>query len=206
MIEVVIVDDHPALRAGLAGLLEADGDVRVVAAAGGGEEGVALARDHQPDVVLIDLEMPDLDGAAATRRIVAENPAARIVVLTSFSDRPRILEALEAGAVGYLLKDTEPDELLRAVRAAAAGNAPLDPRAAREVLAARRDSDATCQLTERERQILVLVAGGHANKVIALQLGISHKTVRNTLSGAFAKIGVTDRTQAALWAQRAGLT
>jgi len=206
VIDVVIVDDHPALRAGLAGLLEADGDVRVVAAAGGGEEGVVLAREHEPDVVLIDLEMPDLDGAAATRRIVAENPSARIVVLTSFGDRPRILEALEAGAVGYLLKDTEPDELLRAVRAAAAGNAPLDPRAAREVLAARRDNDATGQLTERERQILVLVAGGHANKVIALQLGISHKTVRNTLSGAFAKIGVTDRTQAALWAHRAGLT
>ncbi len=156
--------------------------------------------------MLIDLEMPDLDGAAATRRIVAENPAARIVVLTSFGDRPRILEALEAGAVGYLLKDTEPDELLRAVRAAAAGDAPLDPRAAREVLAARRDRDAIVELTDRERQILTLVAAGHANKVIALRLGISHKTVRNTLSAACRKIGVTDRTQAALWAMRAGLT
>jgi DNA-binding NarL/FixJ family response regulator len=126
-------------------------------------------------------------------------------VLTSFGDRPRILEALEAGAVGYLLKDAEPDDLLRAVRAAAAGDAPLDPRAAREVLAARRDRDAAVELTERERQILALVAAGHANKVIALRLGISHKTVRNTLSAAFGKIGVTDRTQAALWAQRAGL-
>ena len=206
MIDVLIVDDHPALRAGLTGLLEADGDVRVVAAAGGGEQGVALARELRPDVVLIDLEMPDLDGAAATRRIVAENPAARIVVLTSFGDRPRILEALAAGAVGYLLKDTEPDELLRAVRSAAAGDAPLDPRAAREVLAARRDRDAIVELTERERQILTLVAAGHANKVIALRLGISHKTVRNTLSAACRKIGVSDRTQAALWAQRAGLT
>jgi DNA-binding NarL/FixJ family response regulator len=205
VIDVLIVDDHPALRAGLAGLLEADGDVRVVGSAGGGEEGVALAREHRPDVVLIDLEMPDLDGAAATRRIVADDPGARIVVLTSFGDRPRILEALEAGAVGYLLKDAEPDDLLRAVRAAAAGDAPLDPRAAREVLAARRDRDAAVELTERERQILALVAAGHANKVIALRLGISHKTVRNTLSAAFGKIGVTDRTQAALWAQRAGL-
>ena len=102
--------------------------------------------------------MPDLDGAAATRRIVAENPSARIVVLTSFGDRPRILEALKAGAVGYLLKDTEPEELLRAVRAAAAGDAPLDPRAARELLAARRDRDAIVELTERERQILTLVS------------------------------------------------
>jgi DNA-binding NarL/FixJ family response regulator len=205
VIEVLVVDDHPALRAGLTGLLEADGDVRVVASAGGGREGVVLAAEHRPDVVLIDLEMPDLDGAAATRRIVAANPAARIVVLTSFGDRERILEALEAGAIGYLLKDTEPGELLRAVRAAAAGQAPLDPRAARELLASRRDRDATAVLTDREREIVALVAAGHANKVIALRLGISHKTVRNTLSAAFAKIGVSDRTQAALWAQRAGL-
>jgi DNA-binding NarL/FixJ family response regulator len=205
VIEVLVVDDHPALRAGLTGLLEADGDVRVVAGAGGGEEGVALAREHRPDVVLIDLEMPDLDGAAATRRMVADNPAARIVVLTSFGDRARIIEALEAGAVGYQLKDAEPDELLRAVRAAAAGDAPLDPRAAREVLAAQREEDATVELTGREREILALVAAGHANKVIALRLGISHKTVRNTLSAVFQKLGVSDRTQAALWAQRAGL-
>ena len=127
-----------------------------------------------------------------------------MVVLTSFGDRPRILEALEAGAVGYLLKDAEPEDLIRGVRAAANGDAPLDPRAAREVLAARRDRPAA-ELTDREHQILALVAAGHANKVIALRLGISHKTVRNTLSAACQKIGVTDRTQAALWAQRAGL-
>ena len=204
MIDVLIVDDHPALRAGLGHLLEAAGDLRVVAYAAGGREGVELARTHRPDVVLMDLEMPDLDGAAATREIVAADPATRVVVLTSFGDRPRILEALEAGAVGYLLKDAEPEELIRGLRAAANGDAPLDPRAAREVLAARRDRPAA-ELTDREREILALVAAGHANKVVALRLGISHKTVRNTLSAACQKIGVTDRTQAALWAQRAGL-
>ena len=126
-----------------------------------------------------------------------------MVVLTSFGDRPRILEALDAGATGYLLKDAEPEEVVRAVRAAANGDAPLDPRAAREVLSAQRETPP--DLTDREREILGLVAAGHANKVIALRLGISHKTVRNTLSGACRKIGATDRTQAALWAQRTGL-
>ena len=128
-----------------------------------------------------------------------------MVVLTSFGDRPRILDALAAGAIGYLLKDAEPEELIRAVKAAANGDAPLDPRAAREVLAAQRDRRRGADLSDREREILALVAAGHANKVIALRLGISHKTVRNTLSAACRKIGVTDRTQAALWAQRTGL-
>lgn len=204
MIEVLIVDDHPALRAGLAQMLATSGDLRVIAEAAGGAEGVRLAAEHDPDVVLMDLEMPDLDGAAAIRAILAAERTARVVVLTSFGDRARILEALEAGAVGYLLKDAEPEDLIRAVRAAAAGDAPLDPRAARELLAEKRGRPAR-ELSERERQILALVAAGHANKVIALRLGISHKTVRNTLSAACRKIGVTDRTQAALWARRSGL-
>jgi len=203
MIDVLIIDDHPALRAGLARLLEADGDVRVVARASGGIEGVVLAREHRPDVVLIDLEMPDLDGAAATRRILAENPCARVVALTSAGDRPLITEVLEAGAVGYMNKDAEPDELLRAVRAAAS-DAPLG--AAPEAPAARRDDPAIMRLTERERQVLALVADGCANTVIALRLGVSHKTVRNTLSAACRKIGAESRAQAALWAQRAHLT
>lgn len=205
MIDVLIIDDHPALRAGLARLLEADGDVRVVARASGGIEGVVLAREHRPDVVLIDLEMPDLDGAAATRRILAENPCARIVALTSFGDRPLIDEVLEAGAVGYVNKDAEPDELLHAVRAAAS-DAPVSPGAAPESLAARRDHATIMRLTERERQVLALVADGCANTVIALRLGISHKTVRNTLSAACRKIGAENRAEAALWAQRADLT
>ena len=205
MTAVLIVDDHPALRAGLEQLLEASGELRVVASASGGREGIALAAQHRPDVVLMDLEMPDLDGATATREILATNADARVVVLTSFGDRARILDALAAGATGYLLKDAEPEALIRAVKAAANGDAPLDPRAAREVLAEQRDRPAAPDLSDREREILALVAAGHANKVIALRLGISHKTVRNTLSAACRKIGATDRTQAALWAQRTGL-
>lgn len=225
MIRVLLVDDHPALRAGLEAMLSVAEDLEVVASAAGGRQGVELARTAKPDVVLMDLEMPDLDGAAATRAILAEprpagsfggrdrpegDPAGvgsprppAVVVLTSFGDRPRILEALNTGATGYLLKDAEPEEVVRAVRAAANGDAPLDPRAAREVLSAQRETPP--DLTDREREILGLVAAGHANKVIALRLGISHKTVRNTLSGACRKIGATDRTQAALWAQRSGL-
>jgi DNA-binding NarL/FixJ family response regulator len=203
MIRVLLVDDHPALRAGLQSMLGVAEDLEVVGSAAGGREGVELAARVRPDVALMDLEMPDLDGAAATRAILAADAAVRVVVLTSFGDRPRILEALNAGAIGYLLKDAEPEEVVRAVRAAANGDAPLDPRAAREVLSAQREVPP--DLTEREREILGLVAAGHANKVIALRLGISHKTVRNTLSGACRKIGATDRTQAALWAQRTGL-
>lgn len=203
MIRVLLVDDHPALRAGLEAMLSVADGLEVVASAAGGREGVELARTATPDVVLMDLEMPDMDGAAATRAILAADAHPRVVVLTSFGDRPRILEALNAGATGYLLKDAEPEEVVRAVRAAANGDAPLDPRAAREVLSAQRETPP--DLTDREREILGLVAAGHANKVIALRLGISHKTVRNTLSAACRKIGATDRTQAALWAQRSGL-
>jgi DNA-binding NarL/FixJ family response regulator len=205
MIGVLIVDDHPALRAGLEQMLATDDGLAVLASAAGGREGVEHAARHRPDVVLMDLEMPDLDGAAATREIRAAVPDAKIVVLTSFGDRARILEALDAGAIGYLLKDAEPEDIVRAVRAAANGDAPLDPRAAREVLADQRDRPAAPELSEREREILALVAAGHANKLIALRLGISHKTVRNTLSAACRKIGASDRTQAALWAQRSGL-
>lgn len=205
MIDVLIVDDHPTLRQGLAQVLETAGDLRVVGAADDGEAGVRLAAERRPDVVLMDLQLPRLGGAAATRAILEHDPGACVVVLTSFRDRSQILAALEAGAVGYLLKDAEPEDIIRAVRAAAAGDAPLDPRVAREVLAARRTGAASSALTERERELVALVAAGHANKAIALRLGISHKTVRNTLSLAFRKMGVTDRTQAALWAQRAGL-
>ena len=153
----------------------------------------------------MDLEMPDLDGAAATREILGQNTGAKVVVLTSFGDRSRILEALDAGAIGYLLKDAEPEELVRAVKAAANGDAPLDPRAAREVLAEQRDRPAAPTSPSANARSSRSSPHGHANKVIALRLGISHKTVRNTLSAACRKIGATDRTQAALWAQRSGL-
>ena len=137
MIRVLVCDDHGVVRAGLTELLATFAGIEVVGAAAGGEEAVALAAERAPDVVLMDLEMPGVDGIEATRRIVAAAPAARVVVLTSFSDRERILRALDAGAVGYLLKDAEPDELARGIRAAAAGESPLHPRAAGALLSAR---------------------------------------------------------------------
>jgi DNA-binding NarL/FixJ family response regulator len=156
-------------------------------------------------VVLMDLSMPVLDGIEATRRIVAAQPEVRVVVLTSLTDRERILGALDAGALGYLLKDAEPDELFRGIRAAAQGDAPLDPRAARELLTARVSDRPANGLTARERAVLALVGSGLPNKLIALRLGISEKTVKAHLTSVFRAIDVTDRTQAALWAQRNGL-
>lgn len=203
MITVLVVDDHRVVLAGLAGLVEAADDLHVVATASDGDEAVAVAATTRPDVILMDLSMPRVDGLAATRRIVAQRPDARVVVLTSFSDRDMILEAVEAGAVGYLLKDGDPDDLLRGIRAAHRGNSPLDPRVAREVLSARRSPPArTVDLTEREREVLLLVAQGLANKQVAGRLGISQSTVKAHLANAFHRIGVTDRTSAALWAQR----
>jgi len=201
MIRVCLVDDHPTFRAGLRALLEASG-IEVAGEAPGGASAVSCALEHSPDVMLMDLSMPDVDGIEATRRMTSEVPDVPVVVLTSFSDRTRITDALDAGAVGYLLKDAEPEDLVRGVEAAAAGHAPLDPRAAREILAARRPAPAVESLSAREIEVLKLVAEGRANKVIARQLEISEKTVKNHLSAVFQKLGVTDRTQAALWAQR----
>jgi DNA-binding NarL/FixJ family response regulator len=204
MIRVLLADDHGLVRAGLQELLAAAPDIEVVGAAAGGLEAVELAARERPDVVLMDLSMPGLDGIAATRRIQEESPASEVVILTSFSDRERITDALDAGAVGYLLKDADPGELLRGVRAAAVGESPLSPKAARQLLVSRRREAAPAgtALTEREREILRLLADGHPNKVIARTLGISEKTVKNHVSRIFQAIGVTDRTQAALWVQR----
>lgn len=201
MIRVCLVDDHPTFRAGLRALLEASG-IEVAGEASNGADALACAREQQPDVVLMDLSMPEVDGVAATRQIRGEMPDVPVVVLTSFSDRARILDALDAGAIGYLLKDADPDELIRGIEAAAAGQSPLDPRAAREVLATRQAPAGTESLSPRELEVLQMVADGHANKVIAMRLGISEKTVKNHLSAVFQKIGVADRTQAALWARR----
>jgi DNA-binding NarL/FixJ family response regulator len=205
MIRVVIADDHGLVRAGLAQLLAGAEDIEVVAAASGGREAVELAAEARPDVVLMDLSMPDLDGIAATRALRERAPDSHVVVLTSFSDRQRILDALDAGAVGYLLKDAEPDELLRGIRAAARGESPLAPKAAHELIASRRPAAPDEQLTERELEILALLAQGQPNKVIARRLEIAEKTVKNHVSSIFQTLGVTDRTQAALWAQRHGL-
>jgi DNA-binding NarL/FixJ family response regulator len=202
MIRLLLADDHAVVRDALRQLLDQVDDLDVVAAAGDGEEAAALAARHMPDVVLMDLEMPRLTGAEATRRIVAERPQTRVVILTSFSDRERILDALDAGAVGYLLKDAEPDELVRGIRAAARGESPLAPRAATAVLQARAARPSAPELTQREAEVLELLGDGLPNKLIARRLGISEKTVKAHVTRIFHALGVTDRTQAALWVQR----
>jgi DNA-binding NarL/FixJ family response regulator len=204
-IRVVVVDDHAVLRAGLEQLLGGEPDLDVVGRAADGAEAVALVRELRPDVVLMDLQMPGVDGVAATREIVGEE-LADVLVLTSYSDAERIVGALDAGALGYLLKDAEPDEVLRGIRAVARGESPINPRAARELLGARRTSSpAAAELTPREREVLSLVRQGLANKQIARRLGISERTVKAHLTSTFQRIGVVDRTQAALWAERNGL-
>jgi DNA-binding NarL/FixJ family response regulator len=202
MIRVVIADDHAVVRTGLAELLSTMSDVELVGTARDGAHAVATCAEQHPDVVLMDLEMPDVDGIEATRRIKAAQPETAVVILTSFSDRERILRALDAGAAGYLLKDAEPDELRRAVQAAARGDAPLDPKAARAVLSVRAGGSPADALSQREREVLAMVAEGLPNKLIARRLEISEKTVKAHLTSVFRQIGVTDRTQAALWAQR----
>jgi DNA-binding NarL/FixJ family response regulator len=203
VIRVVIAEDHAMVRAGLTELLGNRDDIEVVGEAADGAEAVERAREVTPDVVLMDLSMPGVDGIEATRRIRAEVPGAHVVVLTSFSDRERILDALDAGAVGYLLKDLEPEELHRGILAAARGESPLAPKAATAVLSARAEGrPATVELTDREHEVLGLVAEGLPNKLIARRLEISEKTVKAHLTRVFQTIGVTDRTQAALWAKR----
>jgi DNA-binding NarL/FixJ family response regulator len=205
MIRVLIADDHQVVRTGLTALVDGQDDLTVVGAAVNGKQAVALAADLSPDVVLMDLSMPELDGIEATRLILAAQPAPAVVVLTSFADRDRVLEAIDAGAGGYLLKDAEPAEVFAAVRAAARGDSPLDPRAARIILEARTPAASPADgLTARERQVLALVAEGLANKQIARRLQISEKTVKSHLTNIFQRIGVTDRTQAAVWLVRNG--
>jgi DNA-binding NarL/FixJ family response regulator len=206
VIKVVIADDHAVVRSGLQSLLDTADGIDVVGAATDGAEAVELVAAIEPDVVLMDLSMPGLDGVAATAAICEANPSVAVVVLTSFSEPSRIHAALEAGAIGYQLKDAAPDDLIAAVRAAAAGGAPLDPRAARVLLDRRtlaaRGGAGIAALSSREQEVLRLVTAGLANKQIARRLGIAERTVKAHLTNIFARIGVTDRTQAALWAQQ----
>lgn len=201
MIRIVLVDDHKIVRAGLVALLGAHDDLAVVGTAEDGAQALDVVAATLPDVVLMDLSMPRTDGVAATRSIVAAHPDVQVVVLTSFADAERVHDALDAGAVGYLLKDTDPDDLVAGIRSVVRGGAPLDPRVARTVLA-QRPRPRTTGLTGRETEVLRLVAQGLANKQIARVLGISERTVKAHLTNAFGRIGVTDRTSAALWVQR----
>jgi DNA-binding NarL/FixJ family response regulator len=205
MIRVLLAEDHAVVRAGLEELLEGSDDIEVVGSAADGPDAVALVAELQPTVVLCDLSMPGFDGIEATSRILEQSPETRVVILTAFSDPDRIRGALDAGAVGYLLKDADPEELFGAVRAAARGESPLAPKAASVVLADRAERHSV-ELTPRERDVLGLLASGLPNKRIALRLEISEKTVKAHLTRVFERIGVTDRTQAALWAQRNGIS
>ena len=211
-IRVVLADDHAVVRRGLAGLLESTDDLEVVGVAKDGSEAVELVREHRPDVAVMDLQMPVLDGVEATRAIVEAQTGTEVLVLTSFSDHARIDAAIEAGAVGYLLKDAEPDTLLDGIRAVARGESPLDPRAARRLLSRATGageqlatSSATSGLSPREVEVLRLVVEGLLNKQIAGRLGITERTVKAHLTSAYQRIGVADRTQAALWVERHGL-
>jgi DNA-binding NarL/FixJ family response regulator len=201
MIRVLLVDDHALVRAGLAGLIETTEDIEVIAEAADGAQALGLDEEHRPDVVVMDLSMPVLDGIAATRALLDRRPDARVVALTSFSDQSRVADMLGAGAIGYLLKDCEPTELLTAIRAAAKGQSPLDPRVASALLPGRRTASADEVLSAREREVLGLASKGLANKQIARSLGISERTVKAHLGSVFRHIGVADRTSAALWAR-----
>jgi DNA-binding NarL/FixJ family response regulator len=198
MIRVLLADDHGVIRDGLGRLISALDDVELAGVAADGVEAVERAQTIEPDVVLMDLDMPGLDGIEATRRILAQRPQTAVLVLTAFSDRARILGALEAGAVGYLLKDVASDEVAEGIRAAARGESPLDPRAARTILSARAEPDPLERFSQREREVLALLIDGLPNKLIARRLEISEKTVKSHLTRIFRAIGVTDRTQAAL--------
>jgi DNA-binding NarL/FixJ family response regulator len=205
VIRVLIADDHGVVRDGLAGVISAQPDLEVVGSVENGAEAVEACRSAAPDVVLMDLEMPVLDGLDATRIIREQHPRTAVLVLTSFSDVRRITAALGVGAAGYLLKDASAEDVLRGIRAAAEGGAPLDPQAARILLEAREAPDPLEGISPREREVFALLLDGLPNKLIAQRLGISEKTVKTHLTNIFRQIGVADRVQAVLWAERQDL-
>lgn len=202
MSRVLIVDDHALVRRGLVSLLATSEDLEVVGEAEDGEAAVRLAAELAPDVVLMDLSMPGTGGVEAMRRIRAADPDVRLLVLTSFGNHRWIMDAIEAGADGYLLKHSEPEVILSGIRQVLRGEAPLDPRAARVLLTSREGQEPSAHLTEREEEVLRMVTEGLANKAIARRLGIAERTVKAHLTHIFQRLGVTDRTQAALWATR----
>jgi two-component system, NarL family, response regulator LiaR len=206
-IRVLIADDHAVLREGLRSFLELQDGIEIVGDAADGAEAVALVEQLRPAVVLMDLVMPKLDGVEAMRELRERVPDTRVIILTSYIDDERLLPAIRAGAAGYLLKNAEPKELARAIRAADAGEALIDPTVAArlvERLADERSGDSYENLTTREREVLDLIARGFSNKRIALELGIAEKTVKTHVGNLLGKLGVADRTQAAVYATRHG--
>jgi DNA-binding NarL/FixJ family response regulator len=205
-IRIILVDDHPVVRAGLVTMLASEPDVEIVGEASNGEEGLALALERAPDVVLMDLRMPKLDGAAATAKLRAANPNIRVVLLTTYDGDADILRAVEAGATGYLLKDAPRRELVDAIRAAARGQSVLAPDVASRLMGQiRNPAPPTEALSPREVQVLELVASGASNKEIGKKLRVSEATIKTHLLHVFAKLGVRDRTSAVTTALEKGI-
>ena len=209
---VVIADDDPLMRAGLVAVLESDEEIEVIGQASTGREAVALTRRREPDVVLMDVQMPDLDGIAATRELTGASPAARILILTTFEEDEYIFGGLRAGASGFLLKRTRPEELIHAVHTVAAGESLLSPSVTRRVIdrMARQPGPDTSaagvdELTPREREVLELLAGGLANAEIAAELVIEESTVKTHVKRVLMKLGLRDRVQAVIFAYEHGL-
>jgi DNA-binding NarL/FixJ family response regulator len=208
VIRVLIADDHAVVRQGLRTFLDLQQEIVVVGEAADGEAAVAAVERDAPDVVLMDLVMPRLDGIEAIRRIRASSPATRVIVLTSFVEDDKVFPAVRAGAAGYLLKDVQPQELVRAIRTAHEGQALLHPAVAAMLMEEVADGEPRRRpdvLTPREREVLTLIGRGLSNKAIARECGLSEKTVKTHVSNILGKLDVTDRTQAALWAVREGL-
>ena len=207
-IRVLIADDHAVVRQGLRTFLELQDDIEVVADVADGEAALLAAQEHEPDVVLMDLVMPGIGGVEAIRGLREARPEARVLVLTSFLDDEKLFPAVRAGAAGYLLKDVEPAELVRAIRTVDDGEALLHPAVAARLMAEFAEAErpaAEEALTAREREVLQLIARGLPNKLIARDLEIAEKTVKTHVSSILSKLGLTDRTQAALYAVRHGM-
>jgi DNA-binding NarL/FixJ family response regulator len=202
VIRVLIVDDHAAVRAGLAELLATTDDLRCIGEAADGAEAVVKTAELHPDVVLMDLSMPGGDGVTATARLRADHPEIHVLVLTSFSDQQRVVAALDAGAEGYLMKHSEPEVILSGIRDITTGRSPLDSRVARVLIETRTLATPGPLLTDRENDVLRLVAAGELNRTIGRQLDISERTVKAHLTSIYTKLGVTGRHQATLWARQ----
>ena len=202
-IRILIVDDHPVVRDGLAAMLATQPDFAIAGAAGGGVEALRLAEGLRPDVVLLDIEMPEVDGIAVTAALRTQQPTARVIVFTAFDRDDQILRALQAGAQGYLLKGTERDQVFRAIRAVHAGQSLVEPVVAAKLI--RRVREEAPALTARERQVLALLARGLPNKQIARELGCTERTAKFHVSSLLSKLGVANRTQAAAAARERGI-